>query len=55
LLRSPVDVIVQKAPPWWVQWGVGRIIGILVVIILAALLWISILHRRIDAHRQKKI
>lgn len=53
LLRSPADVVVQKAPPWWMQWGFGRIIGILVVIILAALLWISILHRRIEAHRQK--
>lgn len=53
LLRSPEDVVVQKSPPWWVQWGVGRIIGILSLIILAALLWISILHRRIDAHRQK--
>jgi hypothetical protein len=54
LLRSPADVVVQRAPPWWVQWGVGRIIGILAMVILAALLWISILHRRIDAHRQKK-
>jgi hypothetical protein len=52
LLRSPGDVVVLKAPPWWTRWGVGRIIGILVVIILAKLLWISVLHRRIDAHRQ---
>jgi len=55
LLRSPADVVVQKTPPWWVQWGVERIIGILVVIILAALFWISILHRRIEANRQKKV
>jgi hypothetical protein len=54
LLRSPADVVVQKSPPWWMRWGVGRIIGILSLIILAALLWISILHRRIEAHRQNK-
>jgi hypothetical protein len=54
LLRSPADVVVEKAPPWWMQWGFGRIIGVLCLIILAALLWISILHRRIEAHRQTK-
>jgi hypothetical protein len=54
LLRSPADVVVTQAPPWWTRWGAGRIIGILVVIILAKLLWISVLHRRIDAHRQVK-
>jgi hypothetical protein len=52
LLRSPADVIVQKAPPWWMQWGLGRIVGILVVILLTALLWIIILHRRVEAHRR---
>ena len=54
LLRSPADVVVQKAPPWWVQWGFERIIGILAIVILAALLWISVLHRRLEAHRQNK-
>jgi hypothetical protein len=54
LLRSPADVVVLKAPPWWVQWGVERIIGILAIVILAALLWISVLHRRLDANRQNK-
>jgi hypothetical protein len=54
LLRSPEDVVVTKAPPWWTRWGVERIIGTLVVVILATLLWISILHRRIEAHRQNK-
>jgi hypothetical protein len=52
LLRSPDDVVVAKPPPWWLQWGVERIIGVLAIVILAALLWISMLHRRIEAHRQ---
>ncbi|MGO9585931.1 MAG: hypothetical protein ACLP2Y_07045 [Limisphaerales bacterium] len=54
LLRSLKDVMVQKAPPVWMQWGVLRIVGVLVVIILGALLWILILHRRIAAHRAPK-
>lgn len=54
LLRSPADVVVIKAPPLWVQWGLERIIGVLAVVLLAALLWISILHRRIEAHRQAR-
>jgi len=36
---------VVKPPPWWLQGGAERIIGI-----LAALLWISMLHRRLEAH-----
>jgi len=55
LLRSPSDVVVQKAPPVWMQWGILRIVGVLVVVILVALLWISILHRRIAAHRAQKV
>jgi hypothetical protein len=54
LLRSPSDVVVEKAPPWWMQWGFGRIVGLLCLVILCALLWISILHRRIDTHLQSK-
>jgi hypothetical protein len=54
LLPSPADVIVLKAPAWWLQWGFGRVVGVLCLIILVALLWISILHRRIEAHRQNK-
>lgn len=53
LLRSPADVVVQTAPPWWMQWGFGRTIGVLIVIILAALLRISVLQRRLAAQRQK--
>ena len=52
LLRSPGDVVVQKAPAPWARWNILNIVGVLVVIILAALLWISVLHRRIDEHRR---
>ncbi len=55
LLRSPDDVRVQKTPPWWVQFGVGRIIGILAVIILVAILRILYLHRHIDTHLKQQV
>jgi len=54
LLRSPDDVRVQKSPPWWVRFGVGRIIGILAVIILIAVLRILYLHRHIDTHLKQQ-
>ena len=54
LVRSPEDVLVQKAPPIWMQWGILRIAGVLVAIILLALLWVLVLHRRIAAHRALK-
>ncbi len=54
LLRSLGDVVVQKTPPVWMQWDILHIVGFLVVIILAALLWILILHRRIAAHHAPK-
>ena len=54
LLRSPADVVVQKSPPLWKRWGIERIVGSLVIVILAAVLWISILHRRIAAHQAQR-
>jgi hypothetical protein len=54
LLRSPDDVRVQKTPPWWVRFGVGRIIGILAAVILIAVLRILYLHRHIDTHLKQQ-
>lgn len=54
LLRSPEDVVVEKAPAFWKEWGIARVGGVLLIIILGALLWISNLHRRIAAHETPK-
>ena len=54
LLRSPTDVVVQSAPPIWMQFGIWRTISVLLAIIVVALLWIVVLHRRIEAHRAQK-
>jgi hypothetical protein len=55
LLRSPADVVVQSAPPIWIQFGIWPIISVLLAVILVALLWIVVLHRRIEAHRAQKV
>lgn len=51
LLRSPQDIVVLKTPPQWVRWGIVRTVGSLGVILLAALIWIAVLHRRLARHR----
>ena len=46
LLRSPRDVVVLKAPPWWTQVNLLLTVGILSVVVLAGLVLIDILRRR---------
>ncbi len=47
LLRSPEDIVVLERPPWWsikhALWG----LGIMAMIILAALAWVALLKRRV--------
>ncbi len=46
LLRSPSDVTVLQAPPWWTQASRLRMVGILSVLVLILLVGIDILRRR---------
>jgi hypothetical protein len=55
LLRSPADVVVQSAPPIWMQFDIWPTLGVLLAVILIALLWIVVLYRRIEAHRTQKV
>jgi PAS domain S-box-containing protein len=47
LLRSPQDVLVLKAPSWWTLRKLLWMVGILVVVILVALIWVVVLRRRV--------
>jgi len=47
LLRSPNDVVVLKAPPWWTLQKLLAMIGILAVIILGVMTWVLVLRRRV--------
>jgi PAS domain-containing protein len=47
-LRFPKDVVVVDLPPWWNASRILTLIGAMVVLILAALLWAGALRRRVD-------
>jgi len=55
LLRSPADVVVESAPPIWMQFGIWPAISVLLAVILIMLLWIVVLYRRIKVHHAQKI
>jgi PAS domain S-box-containing protein len=46
-LRSPVDVVVVKRPPWLNTGRALSMLGILVLTILGALAWVGVLRRRV--------
>ena len=48
LLRSPEDVKVLKAPPWWTLGKLLWTVGILGVVVLAAFAWVGVLRRRVQ-------
>jgi PAS domain S-box-containing protein len=48
LLRSPADVVVLAAPPWWTLKRLLWMTAILCVIILGASIWVGVLRRRVQ-------
>ena len=50
-LRSPADVKVLSGPPWWTWQRTAVLMGTLLAVLSAALLWIHLLRRRLE--RQK--
>jgi PAS domain S-box-containing protein len=48
LLRSPADVVVLAAPPWWTLQRLLWMTAILCVIILGASIWVGVLRRRVQ-------
>jgi len=51
LLRSPADIMVEQAPPFWSAWDINRIISMLTIVILIGVLRILYLQRRIHEVR----
>ncbi len=47
LLRAPSDVVLLKGPPWWTWGGVAVLIGALLTVLMAAILGIHLLRRRL--------
>jgi len=47
LLRSPTDVHLLAAPPWWTLQKLLWMLGVLAVVVVAALAWVGVLRRRV--------
>lgn len=53
LMRTPDDVIVIRAPPWWTLRRLLWTVGLLITVIMGALAWVAFLRRRV--HKQTHI
>lgn len=54
LLRSPADVVVLEAPPWWTLKRVLWMAGALGLLVLAAFGWVAVLRRKV-AQRTREL
>jgi len=45
-LRSPMDVVRLRGPPWWTLKRVAFLIGLLLAVLMVTLLWIQLLRQR---------
>ena len=48
LLRTPADIAVLQSPPWWTVERVLLLTGALLLGLLGTVVWIRMLHRRVD-------
>ena len=52
LMRSPGDITVLRAVPWWNLQKLLWIVGILAAVVLAAFAWVVVLRRRVQEQTQ---
>jgi len=55
LLRSQKDVIVLNGPPWWTWKRTATLTGTLFTILMVTLLWIHLLHRRLERQHASQL
>ena len=55
LLRSPTDVTVLRGPPWWTWKRAALLVGSLLAGILATLLWVHFLRRRLERQQAAQL
>jgi signal transduction histidine kinase len=48
LMRSPQDIHVLGGPPWWTWKRTAALVGVLLAVLAVALLWVHLLHRRLE-------
>ena len=55
LLRGPTDVTVLRGPPWWTWKRAALLVGSLLAGILATLLWVHFLRRRLERQQAAQL
>ena len=54
-LRSPLDVVLLRGPPWWTWKGAAALIGMLLTVLMGALLGIYLLRRRLERQQAAQL
>lgn len=52
LLRSPADVVLLQRPPWWTWKHTAALVGVLLMVLVGALIWIYQLRRKVAGRTQ---
>jgi signal transduction histidine kinase len=55
LLRDPRDVTLLSGPPWWTWKKASILVGMLLTILTVALLWVHLLHRRLERQQAAQL
>ena len=55
LLRTPKDVAVLNGPPWWTWKRAATLVGALLTILMVTLLWVHLLHRRLERQQAARL
>jgi len=53
LLNSDADIMVLSRPPWWTFRRMLSVVGLLVAVLVAALIWIKQLHRKVEQRTEE--
>jgi signal transduction histidine kinase len=55
LLRTPQDVLLVSAPPWWTWRRTAALVGILLTVLSISLLWVYLLRRRLEKQQAAQL
>jgi len=55
LLRRAQDVVLLSGPPWWTWKKAAWLVGLLLTVLATALLWVHLLHRRLERQRAAQV
>jgi len=53
LLNSDADITILSSPPWWTLQRLLNVVGLLGLVLVAALIWIKMLHRKVEQRTEE--